>query len=269
MKIPYLIYSALLIPLLFGCTQGVKHPQAALINQSSATAMTDESILHYADSIQSNLKNLEKQSSLVYLQGEQSMYVEKYSANGKPVLYEEYLDNKLISSEIRKYYLKNDSLILLQESHKSNKGWNETRTFFRNNISFKKDQRSGATDSELKKKPYVLVKSTASSIQTTEKEEAQLKKMDDAIAGSGLFAMNFDQFIDIPEESIIQLKNSEPNGYISNVIVNTPDELIDSLQHHPLKFKGKKINFRWEIQDREAVYVPVGAKVTSAKGLNK
>lgn len=269
MKIPYLLCPILLISMLFGCTQRSKHPQADLINQSTAAAMTDESILRYADSIKSNLSSLEKQNSLIYLQGEQSMYVEKYNFNGKPVLYEEYIDNKLISSNSKKYYLKNDTLILLQEIQKTNKGITETRNFFRNNISFKEEQRTAADDATLKKLPFLAVKSATRTVKTAENEEAQLKNMEDAISGTGSFVMNFEQFIDIPEESIIQLKSGEKNGYTANVIVKTADALIDSLQSNPANFKNQKINFKWEIVDKEAVYVPVGAKVTSAKGLNR
>lgn len=81
--------------------------------------------------------------------------------------------------------------------------------------------------------------------------------------------MYFEQFIDIPEESIIQLKGSGPNGYTANVMVRTADALIDSLQRQPTVFKNEKLNFKWEITDKEAVYVPVGSSMTSAKGLNK
>lgn len=274
MKHAYLLFILPITLAIFGCNQQPKHPQANLINQASATAMTDKSILQYADSIQKNLAALEKQSSLIYLQGEQSMYVEKYNYNGKPALYEEYLDNKLISNRSKKYYLKNDSLILIHELNKSSNGLTETRTYFRNNIAFKKEQRSATEEKALKKQPFLSLKSAtstqvATASQTTSNEEQQLKTMEDAIAQRGPFAMYFEQFIDIPEESIIQLKGAGQNGYTANVIVKTTDALIDSLQQQPTIFKNEKLNFKWEIADKEAVYVPVAAKVTSAKGLNK
>lgn len=265
-------YLLLIVPLtlaLSSCNQQPKHPQADLINQSSPAAMTDESILRYADSIQSNLSSLEKQSSLIFQQGEQSMYVEKYSANGKPVLYEENIDNKLISNRSKRYFLINDTLILVQESIKANNGLTETRNYFRNNISFKKEQRTAANAAALKKQPFLSVKSAMRTVQTAEDEVQQLKKMEDAIGQKGDFAMYFEQFIDIPEESIIQLKGSGQNSYTANVMVRTPDALIDSLQRQPTIFKNEKLNFKWEIADKEAVYVPVGASMTSAKGLNK
>ncbi|MCX2453296.1 hypothetical protein OQX61_18640 [Pedobacter sp. PLR] len=269
MKHAQLLFQIPLLLSLFSCSQQPKHPQADLINQSSATAMTDDTILRYADSINASLPALEKQSSLIFLQGEQSMYVEKYNTNGKPVLYEEYLDNKLISNQSKKYYLKNDSLVLLQEKIKNNNGLTETRTFFRNNIAFKKEQRTASDDAALKKQPYLSVRSATTASQTTENEEKQLKTLEDAIAQNGLFAMHFEQFIDIPEESIIQLKGSGQNSYTANVIVRIPDALIDSLQKSPATFKNEKLNFKWEIADKEAVYVPVAASITSAKGLNK
>ncbi|MBB2149837.1 hypothetical protein [Pedobacter gandavensis] len=274
MKHAQLLFSIPLLLILLSCNQQPKHPQANLIKQSSATAMTDESILQYVDSINAHLAALEKQSSLIFLQGEQSMYVEKYNANGKPVLYEQNLDNKLISNRSTKYYLKNDSLLFLQETIKTNNGATETRHYFRNNIAFKKEQRTAPSYAALKKQPFLAV--TASSTtpattpaQTTGNEEKQLKIMEDAIGQKGPFALFFEGFIDIPEESIIQLKGSDRNGYTANVIVRTTDALIDSLQRQPSKFKNEKLNFKWEISDKEAVYVPVGANITSAKGLNK
>lgn len=269
MKHAHLLFLIPLLMVLFGCNQQPKHPQADLINQSSAAAMTDESILRYVDSINANLTTLEKQSSLIFLQGEQSMYVEKYNYNGKPVLYEQYLDNKLISDRDTKYYLKNDSLILLQETVKTNNGVTETRSYFRNNIAFKKEHRTAPSYAALKKQPFLSVKSATATAQTTGNEEKQLKTMDDAIAQNGQFALHFEQFIDIPEESILQLKSTGQNSYTANVIVRTPDALIDSLQRQPANFKNEKLNFKWEIADKEAVYVPVGANLTSAKGLNK
>lgn len=269
MKHAYLSFILPLALAISGCSQQPKHPQADLINQSSPAAMTDASILRYADSIQSNLNNLEKQSSLIFLQGEQSMYVEKYSANGKPVLYEENIDNKLISNRSKRYFLKNDTLILIQENLKGNNGLSETRTYFRNNISFKKEQRNAANLAALKKQPFLAVKSAISTVETAEDEVQQIKKMEDAIGQKGQYALFFEQFIDIPEESILQLKGTGQNGYTANVIVRTPDALIDSLQRQPANFKNEKLNFKWEIDDKEAVYVPVGASMTSAKGLNK
>ncbi|WP_316819883.1 hypothetical protein [Pedobacter gandavensis] len=282
MKHTYLLFILPIALAIFGCNQQPRHPQAELIQQASATAMTDKSILQYVDSIQANLASLEKQSSLIYLQGEQSMYVEKYNSNGKPVLYEENIDNKLISNRIRRYYLKNDSLILLEERTKDNKGITELRRYFRNNIAFKQEKRTAAEESGLKKQAYATITSgsseentaptdteQASTTQTASKEVQQLKIMEDAIAQNGSFTLYFDQFIDIPEESIIQLKSNARNGYTANVIVRKNDALTDSLQHQAEEFKNKRLNFKWVIADKEAVYVPVAANVTSAKGLNK
>ncbi|WP_316746842.1 hypothetical protein [Pedobacter gandavensis] len=269
MKHAPLLFALPLLLSLFACTQQPKHPQADLINQRTATAMTDDEILKYADSINANLATLDKQSSLIFLEGEQSMYVEKYSSNAKPLLYQQNLDNKLISNQSKKYYLKNDSLLLLQENIKTNTGLTESRTFFRNNIVFKKEQRTAANEAALKKQPFLSVRSATTASQTTDNEEKQLKTLEDALAQSGAFVMHFEQFIDIPEESIIQLKGGSRNGYTANVIVRTPDALIDSLQKNPALFKHEKLNFKWEIDDKEAVYVPVGANITSAKGLNK
>ncbi len=44
---------------------------------------------------------------------------------------------------------------------------------------------------------------------------------------------------------------------------------MDSLLKDPLAFKGEKLNIKWEVKDKEAVYVPVAASVTSANGLKR
>lgn len=269
MKIFYIACSLAAFPVLFGCNQQPKHPQADLITQSAATAMTDKTIRILADSIDANLDHLEKQSSLVYLQGEQSMYAERYSSNGKAVLYVEQKDNDLINSRTKKYYFKNDSLILVQERNKSGNEYTDTRVFLRNNIAFSKEQRKGSSISELLTRPYLSVKSIRDNSIREEGYKQNVRTLDEAIAGNNQYEMVFDQFIDIPDENIIQLKSKAQNGYTASILVREPDAFIDSIKAMPGNFRNEKLNFKWKVEDKEAVYVPVAAKVTSAKGLNK
>lgn len=269
MKISYIVYSLSAGLLMSGCNQQPRHPQADLITQSAATAMTDKTIRILADSINANLDHFEKQSSLVYLQGEQSMYAERYNSNGKAILYVEQKDNGLINSNTKKYYFKNDSLILVQESNKSNNEYTDTRVFLRNNIAFGKEQRKGNSASALLTQPYLSIKSIKDNSIKENDYQQNIRTLDEAIAGTNQYEMLFDQYIDIPGENIIQLKSKAQNGFTASILVKEPDAFTDSLKALPGNFKNEKLNFKWKVEDKEAVYVPVAAKVTSAKGLNK
>jgi hypothetical protein len=269
MKTSYILSALPVLFTIFSCSQQPKHPQADLISQSAATAMTDKTIGVLADSIDANLAQLEKQSSLVYLQGEQSMYAERYSSNGKAILYVEQRDNGLISSQTKKYYFKNDSLILVQENKKINNDYTDTRIFLRNNIAFSREQRKANSASALQTKPYLSLKSIKDNTIKENDYKQNIRTLDEAIAGNNQYEMLFDQFIDIPGENIIQLKSKAQNGYTASIVVKEPDAFTDSLKADPQSFKNEKLNFKWKVEDKEAVYVPVAAKVTSAKGLNK
>ena len=54
------------------------HPQADL-NDANATNLTTKSIIQYTDSIDKNLSQFSKSTSLVYMLGDLSFFVEKYS----------------------------------------------------------------------------------------------------------------------------------------------------------------------------------------------
>ena len=269
MKTSYILYCLPVLFSIFSCNQQPRHPQADLISQSAATAMTDKSIGILADNIDANLAQLEKQSSLVYLQGEQSMYAERYSSNGKAILYVEQRDNGLINSETKKYYFKNDSLILVQENKKASNEYTDTRIFLRNNIAFSKQQRKANTAPSLLSQPYLPLKSGKDNGLKENDYQQNIRTLEEAIAGNNQYEMLFDQFIDIPGENIIQLKSKAQSGYTASILVREPDAFIDSLKNNPQGFRNEKLNFKWKVEDKEAVYVPVAAKVTSAKGLNK
>lgn len=273
MKTRYFLFLSAMMVTVYSCNQGPKHPQANLIKQSAATAATDQSIRYYADSIDANLKSLEKQTSLVYLKSDQSMYVEKYSWNGKSVLYKESGENGGIQNYTKIYYFRNDSLVLVKENKESIKGgtpsFSETNTFLRNNIAFKKENRTAANTDALAKEPYLSVSDNKTTSTGDSDYQQQINLMEDAIKGVNQYEMRFNQIISVPEENIIQLKAKAQNGYTANVLVKESDSFIDSLVKNPSIFKNQKLKFNWKIEDKEAVYVPVAAKVTSAKGLKR
>lgn len=268
-----IIFTLSLITVILGsCNQGPKHPQANLINQNSAAAMTDQAVLAFADSIDADLKHIQKNTSLIYHLVDQSIYVEQYSYSGTPVLYIEYTTGEDLNTSTKKYYLKNDSLILVTESSKLNiagkEYFEDKRTYFRNNVSFKKESRSAPSTSALNTQPYQAIKPSEASDRSNELTD-HINILNDAINGNNQFEMVFDNIILSPNERYIVLKSKVPNSYSASIAVKNADNFIDSILTNPQMFKDEKLNIKWEIKDKEAVYVPVAANVTSAKGLKR
>lgn len=269
MKLLHLFF---LLPIVMsGCNQGPKHPQADLINARTSAPMTEASILGYADSIDATLNTFEKNTSLVYQLGQTTMYVEKYSWNGKPVLFSQYKNDEGLSNEAKKYYFKNDSLMLLKEGARIIKQgvnvFEDQRTYFRNNIPFKEEYRSSPAFSLLKKEPF-QIKRKSTSDQTKEYSQ-DIKLLNDAIIGANEFDLVFDNIISAPDQRYILLKSKLASGYGASILIKDTDSLVDSLLKDPTIFKDRKLNIKWEVKDKEAVYVPVAANVTSANGLKR
>jgi hypothetical protein len=232
--------------------------------------MTPQEIVQFADSIEAGLKVLDKSVSLIYLSGENAFHVEKYSINGKPMVMVKQSRNEGISTSTDKYYFKNDSLVLIRQVTTSSKASNEAvknkRTFIRNNVPFKEDIRSAATQKELAKLPFQEYRNTK--LPSTNYSDSLLI-LNDALAGTNAFEMVFDQFIAAEAGSYLLLKSRLPGGYTASVKVTERDPFIDSVETDPSVFKDTKLNFKWALQNNEVLYVPVPVKVTSANGLNR
>ena len=268
MKFSFIAF--LIFATLGSCTQTAKHPQATLLNKNAPAIVTEQEILKFSDSLDANLNNLEKQNSLIFNKDAESLYIEKYSMNGVPVLYKSYTEHDGLDSYARTYYFNNDSLILVKESSKTIRQngdlFVEQRTYLRNNIAFKREVRSAPSHSTLGNKPYQTLKQT-----TPEKDDftAAISTFNDALNGNDKFDLVFDNLISSADEQYILLKSKLPNGYTAGIVVRENDSFIDSLVNDPLLFKSRKLDLKWKIEDKEAVYVPVAAKATSASGLNR
>ena len=266
----FFFIAILIFATLGSCTQAPKHPQANLLNKNAPAIVTEQQILKFSDSLDANLNALEKQNSLIFNKDQESLYIEKYSMNGVPVVYKSYTEHDGLNSSARIYYFNNDSLILVKESNKSVKQngdlFVEQRTYLRNNIAFKKEVRSASSRSSLENKQYQTLKQT-----TPDKDDfpAAISTFNDALNGNDKFDLVFDNLISSADEKYIVLKSKLPNGYTAGIVVREHDAFIDSLMNDPLLFKSKKLDLKWEIKDKEAIYVPVAAKATSASGLNR
>ncbi|MBC7617010.1 MAG: hypothetical protein H7202_13165, partial [Pedobacter sp.] len=76
--------------------------------------------------------------------------------------------------------------------------------------------------------------------------------------GADKFDMVFESIRTYPDSRFITLRSKEPNSYTASILVKERDAYIDSLLNYPILFKDKKLNFKWEVVDREAVYIPMG-----------
>lgn len=272
MKINVLLYAALSLFLFQACNHQPKHPQAEITAGEGATGMTDKSILLFSASVDRNINHFKKEFSLVYSSGDLSMYAEKYSQHGDGMLYKMFSSNGTLTETVKSYYFKNDSLILVKEQTKLVNALGQLlknqRSFLRNNIAFKIETRKASSEQALRTLPYLLVQPTAQKYPIENYME-EVKSMNDAIKGTDKFDMVFQQINTYPDFWEILLKSKNPGNFTASVHVKNKDLFIDSLLDMPSLFKEEKLNLRWNIADREAIYVPVADTVTSASGLKR
>lgn len=246
------------------------HPQAEITDQY-ATDLTSKSILHYADSIDKNLTHFTKTTSLVYMLGDLSFYVEKYSVYDKPILLVEHAYNGGISNSLKQYYFRNDSLILenVKNELANNDGsiFKDSRTFLRSNTVFKMENRTASAGGKINSLPFLDIPLSAN--KTADKTLLDnVKTLNDVINRVDRFDVVFESITTFPDSRYIILRSKIQNSYTASILVQEKDAFIDSLLNDPMTFKDEKLNFMWRVKDREAVYVPV-ANNTSASGLKR
>ncbi|RZJ74227.1 MAG: hypothetical protein EOO47_21470 [Flavobacterium sp.] len=256
---------------ILGCNQFKSdHPEAALSDEF-ATDLTAKSIIEYSNQIDQKQLKLKKKTSLVYLLGDLSFYVEKFTENGNTVLITEHAYNGGASNTLKAYYFRNDSLVLEKVSNElsNNEGKiiKNSRTFLRSNTVFKTENRTAPAEDAAEALPYVDVPLSVSSKNDKTYLET-VKTLNEVLEGKDRFDMVFENITTYPDSRYIILRSKVQNSYSASILVQQRDQLIDSLLNNPRDFKDEKLNLNWKVIDREAVYVPV-ANDTSAKGLNK
>jgi len=259
--------SVYLLCVLYSCNLKSSHPQAEFAQDSVATAINEKIINSYADSIDKNIDKTEKKSSLLYAIRDHSLYVEQYQDNGNTVLLLSNEDNGALKNTRKKFYFKNDSLVFVKTSSIQGTVLKDTLTYLRNNTIFKIAQRESTNENQQKKPSYKVI--STSNQGNPEAYQQKIKFLQDALTQQNQFEMVFEAIHILPEESYMSLKSKTNSTYQATLLIEEKDALIDSLVADPLKYKGEKIRFNWIIKDKQAIYVPVASKVTSAKGLNK
>jgi len=230
------------------------HPQANLSDQHQTTDLTAKSILSYKDSTDKHLYLLPKNQSLIYMLGDFSFYVEQYG----PTLFVAHTYNGPENTSLKKYYFRNDSLILHQASDEltNDEGivFKDERTYLRNHTVFKKDGRTAVSAAALQSLPFIDIPLTENSAPDKSYLD-NVNSLKNVINGTDKFDMVFESIRTYPDTRYIILRNKEPNSYTASILVKERDSFIDSLLNYPILFKDKKLNFKWKIVDKEAVYV--------------
>lgn len=264
------LYGTVGLLLLFSsCQQKPKHPQAGIINQSSTTALDEKAVIAFAEDIEHSKDNLKKLSSLVYNRGQENFFVEHYfNDHGDQVLVAHQQTLPTMEESSKRYYFRNDSLILVTASTEeivgNEKSYEESRTYLRNYTVFKRESKVANSASELSTAAFQPAKTVPA-----EDYKASVSRMMDALQRKNDFELVFDKITRFPDASFISLKSANPNGYTAQVELQTADAFVDSLIHDPVHFRNSKINFNWKVEDMQAIYVPSGSTSTSARGLNR
>jgi hypothetical protein len=254
------LYSFLLLTVfltsIFGCNRfKADHPQANLTDENKTTDLTASTIIHYTDSVDKNLQQFTKTESLVYMLGDLSFYVEQYGNT----LFVERAYNGAESNSLKKYYFRNDSLLLFttkQElSNEDGTLFKEERVYLRNHTVFKKDSRTAVSAAALKSLAFIDIP-LSDNVSPDKIYLNNVSSLQNALKGDDKFDMIFESIRTYPDSRYITLRNKEQNGYSASVLVKERDAFIDSLLNYPMLFKDKELKFKWKVIDREAVYVP-------------
>jgi len=268
-----LLWSALALLSFGSCNSGPRHPQADLAQQKGIMNMSVQEIVDYATSIDASLGTFKEKSSLVFnITPEESLSVDQYQQdNQQTILYVVYSNSAGVNHLVSKYYLKNDSVLLVSEQQKQIENglhyFSDRRSYLRNNIVFKIEEKSGPDSASLVGQNFSDKKSPQDKALNPYTEKLVMFR--DALNGRNKFDLVFDKLIQLPNASHLLLKGKTRDGYSASILVEEPDLLIDSLKNDPRHFSARKINFKWKVKDHEAIYVPVSANLTSASGLNK
>lgn len=265
------LYSCLCLVLVLCSCQYFKsdHPQAALIDQSTTTGMNEKSVIAFAEDIEHSKDNLKRLSSLVYKRGQDELFVENYfNEHGDEILIEYHQTATAMDQSSRRFYFKNDSLILVTASGTNNqsakKSYTESRTYLRNYTVFKKEIKSAESVTELVTAAFQPEDAKQVS---TEDYKGAIDRLRHALNRTDEFELVFDRITEFPDATFLELTSKVPNGYTASIELEAQDAFVDSLKRDPLHFKNNKINFNWKVVDMQAIYVPSGS--TSAKGLNR
>lgn len=253
----FYFFLGLIVPFVISCNSSNKQSGKYTRDSIIATNSTDSSILIYKDGLDKISDALDIQESPVYTRGDYSFYFVMARKDSLPVYYKEIGDSGDYGYNHKTYYLENNDLVLFLEeskvaniSEKSSLEFKETRTFFRNGIFLKAEQRVANSDSLLKETPF----SKLDENMGEKNPQYDFQRIENAIAGVGDFTLTFDR-IQAPNssKSYLILNNGSLN-LESAYLINKPDSLIIKIKQQPEVYKGKSLKIDYKKQGMQMIY---------------
>lgn len=247
----------LLIPFIFSCNSANKEAGKYTRDSIIAINSTDSSILIYTEGLDKIKDALDIQESPVYSRGDYSFYFITAKNDSIPVYYKEIGDSGEYGYNHKTYYLENNDLVLFLEeskvtnvSEKSSLEFKETRTFFRNGIFLKAEQRVANSDSLLKETPF----SKLDENMGEKNPQYDFQRIENAIAGVGDFTLTFDRIHTLSSSKQYLILNNGSLNLESSYLVSKPDSLIIKIKQQPESYKGKSLKIDYKKQGMQMIY---------------
>ncbi|MBC7913806.1 MAG: hypothetical protein H7Y07_06745 [Pyrinomonadaceae bacterium] len=218
--------------------------QSLLINKAE--------INRYATQLNLQIPSSKKMQSMMYTIGDYSFQITQYTHNGIPFLYIENGHSTTKGETEKRYYLHHKKMIYFVENSiasYSNASFQLTRTYFKNNLPFITEQKSGSTLRALHQNTFIKVESN------TIHHATDLARFEDALYRRNKFDLAFEGITACPNAKYLIFANDEINGYRAPVKIEGEDEFIRELTSNPLRYQGEKLDIDWRANaDNELIY---------------
>ncbi len=244
-------YLILILVTIASCTKNTDEVKTYVKPQT--TTSIKNGIIAFADSVNTSSKGSIKQESLIYTINDYSFHVSRYVRNSEVSLYIEHGYSTSSGTVENRYYLKNGKVIL--SSHNThNPGsllpYKTTRVFYNNGGLIGSDQKAAKTTDDLAVADYTANKIGYSDIK------ADIKKLNDAIYQRGSFDLTLQGIAEYPKAKYLILSSNRFNSYRAALLIKKEDILIKSIIADPEKYRGRKLNLKWNLKDpKQALYV--------------
>ncbi|SMO49297.1 hypothetical protein [Solitalea koreensis] len=267
MKKSLLFLSTLLIYLV-ACTHSESEKEKKITASDSTKNKTADSfttIDSQVNAIQKSIPSLPYVRSMKYERNDSTTFdVSVYLNGANPVsMYEEINAGKK-GYKRRTIYFIDDKPSFVSTTEKKVDGKNyifkETKSYLDNGKLVISLSRSATHTSELMNKTF-----EPENNDTTNYNEI-LKRMNRALAKSGEFDLLFSKIKKVGNRTYLVLSKPSKDSYHTNLLIlpGTKDIMIKKIQANPEKFEGKKLDVKWEYQNRngseQLIYNGVNAK---------
>jgi hypothetical protein len=194
--------------------------------------------------------------SLNYSSGDYTFQITKYLKNGVPFLYVEKGNSVEYGDTEKRYYLKDNHLILVTEASHikgNNPLYSFIRTYLVDNESVRTERRHANNQLALNKTAFKPIP------KQNDDFSSDLNKFEDAINQQNKFNLAFEGITESPKAKYIVIGSSEINGFRAPIKVEKDDELIRELTSNSKNFIGKKLHINWKMNHRNEVIYTSGS----------